>query len=946
MYKKDKQGMFLLLIALSVLLVVAIVMQWQSTVFAAAIGLTLVLMQSISNIHQRLLQLEQAAASPMMQSTGIGVQKVLIYAATLLALWGYANTWLWLVAGAVLVLLFCIIHLMSTFQNRLVLLEQIQQVAAEPPIPVFKPTAVEQPLTSAIPVSGQLTLTQQQDATVQQPQQSSDLQNPAPDSQPPAWWQPALDWMKHGNPILRVAVAVLMVGIVLLLRFASEHWQLSLAVKLGFIAAAGGVTTVAGYLLQRKNALFAIALQGLGLAVIFLTLIFAHHFAVVHSLMTASILFVILLGLTVVLSLKQQALYLAILALSMAYLAPLLIPHNHPDVVFLFGYYFVINLAVVAVNYLQPWKILHQIAFFATMFIGGSVIGLYAENDQLNILDVILWLQIALFIWLSIRYSQLMLAEQKQQHASVPSSNTQKKLQPILDVGLIFSVPVLGFSLHAFLMHDSTVALTWGAAALAVTYGLLNFWIKRQHPQLSILAKSFFILAVVFTALIFPLAKGAHWTSTGWVIQGTALIVWGITERYRLSRYIGVALVLLSTIALMYQIWSNDDFPVLTTSIYAIAQFISAFYLLHYQDVEKYFSARMLSGIFLISGMYAGAIAGVELMHWQAWSYSCSIAIATALLAGFSLVVWLRLKLEWQNLLLTLLAGLLVLLYGVTLLEEVFSSQQWSSPTAQLSFAVSAVLLSLMLMFMQRVSVRFSNELWAAQLCFALAAIGLAIFPQMPIWALGVVPVVYALYVFFTHKADFLNQTSMWCLGLLWLVVLNLDPYSATHYYLAPLLNLTDVLSLLVFGGLLWMIYQHDFVQQSSTEWSLKISTILIGLLVFSSIVVRGMHHYMDTPLWSGAIWHDGSVQLSLTLLWVILAFVLMTFSSQRHIRQIWFVGAALLGIVVAKLLLLDLSQSGTLTRVISFIGSGAVMLVIAYIAPLPPSLLEQKKER
>jgi hypothetical protein len=71
---------------------------------------------------------------------------------------------------------------MSTFQNRLMLLEQVQQVVAEPPIPVFKPTVVEQPLTSVIPVSGQLTLTQQQDATVQQPQQSSDLQNSAPDS--------------------------------------------------------------------------------------------------------------------------------------------------------------------------------------------------------------------------------------------------------------------------------------------------------------------------------------------------------------------------------------------------------------------------------------------------------------------------------------------------------------------------------------------------------------------------------------------------------------------------------------------------------------------------------------------------------------------------------------------------------------------------------------------
>ncbi|MCJ8162748.1 DUF2339 domain-containing protein [Acinetobacter zhairhuonensis] len=946
MYKKDKQGMLLLLIAISILLVVAIGMQWQSTVFAAAIGLTIVIVQSISNIHQRLVQLEQATSNTLIQSTGIGVQKLLIYSAAAVALWAYANMWLWVLGGAVLVLLFCFIQLMSTFQNRLAQLEQMQQVSSKPPIQASMPIVAQQPITSAVPIQGQLTQTQQQDATVQQPQQSSDIQNTAPSPQHPSWWQPALDWMKHGNPILRVAVALLMVGIVLLLRFASEHWQLSLAVKLGFIAAAGGITTVAGYLLQRKNALFAIALQGLGLAVIFLTLIFAHHFAVIQSLMTASILFVILLGLTVVLSLKQQALYLAILALSMAYLAPLLIPHNHPDVVFLFSYYFVINLAVVAVNYLQPWKILHQIAFFATMFIGGAVIGLYAENSQLKTLDVILWLQIALFIWLSIRYSQLMLAEQKLQHEPEPSSNSQKKLQPILDVGLIFSVPVLGFSLHAFLMHDSTVALTWGAAALAVTYGLLNFWIKRQHPQLSILAKSFFILAVVFTALIFPLAKGAHWTSTGWVIQGTALIVWGITERYRLSRYIGVALVLLSTIALMYQIWSNDDFPVLAISIYATAQFISAFYLLHYQDVEKYFSARMLSGIFLISGMYAGAIAGVELMDWQQSAYSCSIAIATMLLAGFSLVVWMKLKLEWQNLQLTLLAGLLVLLYGVTLLEEIFTSQQWSSQTVQLSFTVSAVLLSLMLIFMQRISTRIANELWAALLCLALAAIGLAVFPQMPIWALGVVPVFYALYAFLTHKHDFLHQTAMWCFGLLWLVVLNLDPYSATHYYLAPLLNLTDLLSLLVFSGLLWIIYQHDFAEQSSVEWGLKISTILIGLLVFSSIVVRGMHHYLHTPLWGSAIWRDGSVQLSLTLLWVILAFVLMTFSSQRHIRQIWFVGAALLGIVVTKLLLLDLSQSGTLTRVISFIGSGAVMLVIAYIAPLPPTLLEQKKER
>ncbi|MDA0175791.1 DUF2339 domain-containing protein, partial [Solirubrobacter taibaiensis] len=170
--------------------------------------------------------------------------------------------------------------------------------------------------------------------------------------------------------------------------------------------------------------------------------IFSHHFAVIASLKTASLFFVILLSVTVYLSLKQQALYLAMLALTMAYIAPLVIPQSHPDVIFLFGYYFVINLAVAAVNFIQPWKILHQIAFFATLFIGGAMIGLYGETQQFDTLDIILWLHIGLFIWLSIRYSQLMLRV-RDEDLSIENKANQKeqRLQPILDVGLIFSVP-------------------------------------------------------------------------------------------------------------------------------------------------------------------------------------------------------------------------------------------------------------------------------------------------------------------------------------------------------------------------------------------------------------------------------------------------------------------------------------------------------------------------
>ena len=153
--------------------------------------------------------------------------------------------------------------------------------------------------------------------------------------------------------------------------------------------------------------------------------------------------------------------------------------------------------------------------------------------------------------------------------------------------------------------------------------------------------------------------------------QGTALIVWGVTERYRLSRYIGVILVLLSSLALFYQVWANEEFPTLSTSIYAIAQFISAFYLLQYNSKEqRYFSASMFSGIFLCLGMYAGAVAGVEIMAWHHHALSPYLMFAIVLIAIFSAIVHYKLRVQWQSLQLILISLLLLLILGRSLLVK------------------------------------------------------------------------------------------------------------------------------------------------------------------------------------------------------------------------------------------------------------------------------------
>lgn len=406
-------------------------------------------------------------------------------------------------------------------------------------------------------------------------------------------------------------------------------------------------------------------------------------------------------------------------------------------------------------------------------------------------------------------------------------------------------------------------------------------------------------------------------------------------------------LVLLSSLALFYQVWANEEFPTLSTSIYAIAQFISAFYLLQYNSKEqRYFSASMFSGIFLCLGMYAGAVAGVEIMAWHHHGLSPYLMFAIVLIAIFSAIVHYKLRVQWQSLQLILISLLLLLVLGDAFASQVFTLFKWVDSLQQTTFLVSTIILSGLFIMAQPQSSHLGYvKVWAGLSWLVLAIVGVAIFPKMPIVALAFVPVGYSLWAYKTHKTTLLHQIPVWCLSLIWLLVVSIDRHSAEYLYFVPLINLTDFFSILVFAGLLFIIYQHAFDQDKSLEWTFKITTILVGLLVFSSVVVRGLHHYWATPLWSASIWTNGVVQLSLTLLWVILAFILTTYSSRKMIRQLWFVGAALLGIVVLKLILLDLSQSATLTRVISFIGAGGVMLIIAYLAPLPPSSSVQKNQ-
>jgi uncharacterized membrane protein len=83
--------------------------------------------------------------------------------------------------------------------------------------------------------------------------------------------------------------------------------------------------------------------------------------------------------------------------------------------------------------------------------------------------------------------------------------------------------------------------------------------------------------------------------------------------------------------------------------------------------------------------------------------------------------------------------------------------------------------------------------------------------------------------------------------------------------------------------------------------------------------------------------------QVILSVVWTTAALVIMLVATRAKRRPAWQVGAALLVVTVIKLLLFDLADTGTLTRIVSFIVVGGLILIVGYFSPLPPKDTESK---
>ena len=155
--------------------------------------------------------------------------------------------------------------------------------------------------------------------------------------------------------------------------------------------------------------------------------------------------------------------------------------------------------------------------------------------------------------------------------------------------------------------------------------------------------------------------------------------------------------------------------------------------------------------------------------------------------------------------------------------------------------------------------------------------------------------------------------------------------------------------------GLLIVLFScYQWGRRNLTERGLTLSRStrylqgIAGASLFALLtlaVCRFSHHWFDVTFHFAALSGSMVVQAGLSLVWTLGALALMISGNRLYRRELWMIGAALVAVVVVKLFFIELGNSGSLARIVSFIGVGALLLVVGYFSPLPPKQKETPAE-
>lgn len=764
-----------------------------------------------------------------------------------------------------------------------------------------------------------------------------------------------LRFFSGGNLLVRIGLIILFVGVAFLVKYASDRGLLPIEVRLSGTALGAVALLAIGWRLRSKREIYALTLQGGGIGILYMVVFAAFRLYELLPAWFAFVILVALCALSAALAILQNSLSLAVFGVVGGFLAPLLTSTGRGNHVMLFSYYVVLNTGILAIAWFRAWRILNLTGFAFTFSIGALWGYSYYTPEHFASTEPFLILFFLFYAAIAVLFA----------------TRQPLHLKGYIDGTIVFGTPIVTFMQQTVLVRP----FEYGAALSAVGFGafyLAAAWIlhKKKLRELDLLAETFLAISVGFATLAIPLAFDHSGVASTWAMEGAALVWVGVRQRRVLARISGLLLQLGAGAALLPLIVQLEPIggqtPVLNgfflgCVLITFAGLFSSLYLTrngeHLEEWERNFPPAL--GIWALVWWFGSGLHEIDRYVGPGFKAG---AIACFLSASCAACCYFKKRLDWPLLRYPAMGLLPALVtFGLAAVKAhplagggyvawpvafaavygiLYENEDLGEKVLEYFHAGALWFLALLLAWeanWQVVNWMQGKGVWddlAVGVCLSTMVFLLCFQGRRISWPVRA----HLRFYIWTGLGPIVITCWLWALALS--LTNRGNPWPLPFL---PLLNPLDVAIAFAFLALpVWLsrLFSSGIALPGWFVENLHLGHFPIGLSVFvwlNSILIRCTHYWGGIPFSLYAMNRSVLVQACLSIFWSLTSLCVMVFATRKRLRQLWLAGAGLLAVVVVKLFLIDLSKSGTVERIVSFVGVGVLILVVGYLSPVPP---------
>lgn len=785
---------------------------------------------------------------------------------------------------------------------------------------------------------------------------------PTPVTSPPrgtTWNNPVIRSIRRffttGNVVVKVGILIVIIGVSFLLKLAAEHHMFPLELRFISVAIFALGIFLFGWQLHDTRRNYALVLEGGAVGMLYITVYVATLKQ--FQLLPHGLAFGLMVGLVLfscMLAVLQNSRSLAVFAAAGGFLAPILTSTGEGNHVLLFSYYALLNAGILAMAWYKSWRSLNWLGFIFTFVIASLWGYRYYQPQYFNTTEPFLVLFFLYYVAIAVLYA----------------SRQPPHLKGIVDGSLVFGTPLVAFTLQCALVRDFAYGESISAVVLGTFYVLLSMLLWRRRAEgMRMLSESFVGLAIIFATLAIPFAVDGRLTAAAWSLEGAGIVWAGIRQRRMAARLFGLLLQIGAAIAFLADVGSSrGGMPVLNSTyigmaLISLSALFTGLQLYYYRD-RLHPAGRDAHIALLVWGLAWWFTAGLlEIDYHVIARFENNAGLFFIASSMWALFICAR-ALRWPA-----AEKVPVLLLPVLYLFAVhrYLKTPYLNPFAYFGYA------AWIMAFVVQYGLLYRTEnTWNRKLLGHWHAVTMWLYVFMATWIISNAVTLYVsglhgwndvlwglIPTIAVYKLLYLKDRFAWPIprfresylaeGMVpmiaylgaWVIVNCFNTGDPTPVIYIPVINPQDIVQLLAMLAIGDWLLKLKKGEVPPIGWiNPDKGFVVLGVIAFAwlnSLVAQCLHFFAGIPYTLDAMFHAELFQTSISIVWTLTALCLMVFATGRGFRRFWFTGALLLAAVVVKLMLIDMADSGTVARIVSFITVGILMLIIGYYSPLPP---------